>query len=143
MRVFLDHAKDVAFLHDQPVFAVDQHFGAGPFAKQHAIADLDIERPNGAGLVTRTGADREHLTLDRLFLGSIGNNDAAWGLLFGFDALDQNSVVQGLKCAMLRLLRRDVVSKNNCAGRGRLTLTSVNICETPGAGAATSPYAPF
>jgi hypothetical protein len=39
-----DDAENVAFLHDQQVFAVDLDFGAGPFAEQDAVAGLDVER---------------------------------------------------------------------------------------------------
>ena len=83
MRTSFDHTEDVALLHDQPIFALDNHFGAGPFAEQHAVADPDIQRLNRARLVTRTGTNREDFTLDRLFLCSIGNDDAARGLLLG------------------------------------------------------------
>jgi hypothetical protein len=41
-----DDAEDVAFLHDQQVFAVDLDFGARPLAEQHAVAGLDVERGN-------------------------------------------------------------------------------------------------
>ena len=76
-----------------PDVAFDDHLGAGPFAKKHAIANLDIERLNRAGFVTRTGAYREHLALDRLFLGCIGNDDAARGFLLGLEAFHQNSIM--------------------------------------------------
>src|SRR3546814_11148783 len=39
-----NNPEDVAFLHDQQVFTVDPHFGAGPFAEKDAITSLDVER---------------------------------------------------------------------------------------------------
>ena len=39
-----DDAQDVAFLHDQQLFAVDRDFGARPFAEQDAVAGLDRGR---------------------------------------------------------------------------------------------------
>src|SRR3546814_2657664 len=40
----LFRSEDVRFLHDQQLFAVDLDFGARPFAKQDAVAGLDVER---------------------------------------------------------------------------------------------------
>src|SRR5690242_20375493 len=40
----LEHAENVAFLHDEKLFPVDLHFVAGPFADQHAVAVLHVER---------------------------------------------------------------------------------------------------
>jgi hypothetical protein len=96
-----------------------------PFAEQNTVADLDIERPNGAGLVTRTGADCEHFALDWLFLCSIRNDHAAWSLLFRFDALYQNSVMQRSKTRHV-LVPLTGCCENNCTARNRLTLTPVN-----------------
>jgi hypothetical protein len=45
-----DQAQDVGFLEDQPRFAVDQHFRAGPLAQRHAIGGLDVERGLPSGL---------------------------------------------------------------------------------------------
>ena len=38
----VDDADDVAFLHHQQVFTGQLHFGAGPFAEQDAVADLNV-----------------------------------------------------------------------------------------------------
>src|SRR5580698_8344880 len=38
------HAHDVALLHDQEFLAVELDLGAGPFAEQHAVADLEVDR---------------------------------------------------------------------------------------------------
>ena len=47
-----------------------------------------------AGLVARARTDGEHLAFLRLFLGGVGDDDAAGRLLFGFDAADQDTVMQ-------------------------------------------------
>src|SRR5437868_12478491 len=43
-RLMLDDAHDVGLLHDQEILAVDLDLGARPFAEQHEIADLDVDR---------------------------------------------------------------------------------------------------
>src|SRR5829696_5196249 len=42
--LLLQHAHDVALLHDEEIFAVDLHFGARPFAEQNLVTRLDVER---------------------------------------------------------------------------------------------------
>ncbi len=75
-----DDAHDIAFLHDQQVFAVDLDLGAGPFAEQDAVAGLDVERLDLAGIVARAGTYGDDFAFLRLFLGGVGNDDAALGL---------------------------------------------------------------
>src|SRR5215468_8239019 len=89
-----ENAHDVALLHDQKLLAIDLDFGARPLAEQHAVADLDVDWDQLAGLVAAAGADRDHFALGGLFLGRVGNDDAASGLLFSVDALDHDAVVK-------------------------------------------------
>src|SRR4051812_1696243 len=89
-----EDAHDVAFLHDQEILTVDLDLGPGPLAEQHAVADLEVDRDQLAGLVAATRADGGDFALRGLFLGSVGNDDAACGLLFGVDALDHDAVVK-------------------------------------------------
>src|ERR1700692_2572593 len=91
------HAHDVALLHDQEFFAVELDLGARPFAEQHAVADLEVDRDQFAGLVAAARADRGDLTLRGLFLGGVRNDNAALGLLFGVDTLDHDAVMQRAK----------------------------------------------
>src|SRR5262249_53671864 len=88
------HAHDVGLLHDQEFLAVELDLGARPLAEQHAVADLEVDRDQLAGFVPAAGADRRDLALGRLFLGRVGDDDAALGLLFGVDTLDHDAVVQ-------------------------------------------------
>src|SRR3954471_2503180 len=86
------HAHDVAFLHDQQFFAVELDLGARPLAEQHLVTDLDVDRDQLAGLVAAAGADADDFAFRRLFLGAVGDDDAALGLLFGGDTLDDDAV---------------------------------------------------
>src|SRR6202048_111883 len=88
-----ENAHDVALLHDYQFLAIELDLGAGPLAEQHAVADLEIDRNQLAGLVAATGAHGGDFALRGLFLGAVRNDDAASGLLFGVDTLDHDAVV--------------------------------------------------
>src|SRR5690606_27552788 len=90
-----DHAHDVAFLHDQEVLTIELDFGAAPLAEEDAVAFLDVEGNELAGFVAGAGANRDDHALRRLFLGGIGDDDAASGFLFAVDTPDDHAVVQG------------------------------------------------
>jgi hypothetical protein len=70
------------------------HFGselrldlsARPFAEQHAVARLQIDWDELAGLVPATWTDGDHLSLRRLLFGGIRNDDSTCGLVLGVDA---------------------------------------------------------
>src|SRR4051812_22375402 len=94
---FVDHAHDVGLLHDQEVLAVDLDLGARPLAEQHAVADLDVDRNELAGLVAAAWAHRDHFALRRLFLRGVGDDDATSRLLIGSDTLDDDAVVKRTK----------------------------------------------
>ena len=89
-----DDAHDVALLHDQEILTVDFHFGARPFAEQHGVADLEVDRDQLAGFVAATGADGDDFALRGLLLSGVGNDDAAGGFFLGVDALDDDAVVK-------------------------------------------------
>ena len=76
------------------ILAVQLDLGAGPFAEQHAVADLEVDRDQLAGLVAATRADGDDLALGRLLLGRVRNDDATLGLLLGIDTLDHDAVMQ-------------------------------------------------
>src|ERR1700688_3631260 len=92
-----ENAHDVALLHDQELLTVELDLGARPFAEQHAVADLEVDRDQLAGFVAAARADRGDLTLRGLFLGGVRNDNAALGLLFGVDTLDHDAVMQRAK----------------------------------------------
>jgi hypothetical protein len=82
------HSHDVAFFHDEIFDPLELDLSAGPFAEQHVITDLEVDRDELAGLVATSRADGDDLTLLRFLLGGIGDDDAARGLFLGVDALD-------------------------------------------------------
>src|SRR5229473_846097 len=65
-----ENAHDVALLHDQELLAVELDLGARPFAEQHAVTDLEVDRDQLACFVTAARADRRDFALRGLFLGS-------------------------------------------------------------------------
>src|SRR3954452_11969491 len=90
----VEHAHDVAFLHDQQLVAVELDLGAGPLAEQHPVADLDAHRRQLALVAAGARADGQHLALHRLLLGGVGDDQPALGLRLFLDALDNDAVVQ-------------------------------------------------
>ena len=76
------------------ILAVDLDLGAAPLAEQHAVAGLDVEGDDLAGFVAGAGADGDDLALHRLFLGGVGNDDAAGGLGVFLHAANDDAVMK-------------------------------------------------
>src|SRR5512134_1374910 len=93
----LEHAHDVGLLHDEELLAIDLDLGAGPFAEQHLVALLDVERREFAGFVACAGPHRDHFALLRLLGGGVGDYDTSGSLGFAADALDDDAVVKRTK----------------------------------------------
>ena len=55
------------------------------------------ERMQLSVIAARAGPGREHLAFHRLFLGGVGDDDAALRLLLFIDATDQHAVLQRSK----------------------------------------------
>jgi hypothetical protein len=89
----LKYAHDVALAHDQEGLAVQLDLGSRPFAVKHGVALFDIQRLQLAVIASASRADRGDFSLHRLFLGRIGNDNAAGGLLFLLERLDHDTVV--------------------------------------------------
>src|SRR5260370_9246906 len=109
-----DHAHDVALFHDQVVDAVDLDLGARPFAEQHPVAFLEVDRDELAAFVAATWTDGDHLSLSRLLFGGIRNDDSACGLTLCVDAGNHHAVVKrpkphigSPKCLFLSIFRTD------------------------------------
>src|SRR5262245_29414636 len=100
------HAHDVGLLHDQELFAVELDLGARPFAEQHAVARLDVDRNQLSGLVAAARPNGDDLTFLRLLLGGVRDDDAAFGLLLGIDTLHDHAVVQWTKLGLCHNLPR-------------------------------------
>src|SRR6202163_3947621 len=91
------YAHDVALLHDQEFLAVELDLGARPFAEQHAVADLEVDWDQLAGFIAAARADGGDFALRGLFLGGVGDDDAALGLFLGVDSFDHDAVMQRTK----------------------------------------------
>src|SRR5271166_4022573 len=90
-----NHTHDVGLLHDQEFLAVDLDFGAAPLAEQDLVAGLDVHRGELAALVAAAGTDGNDLTLLRLLLGGVRNDDATFRLFLAVEATDDDAVMQG------------------------------------------------
>src|SRR5262249_38134077 len=91
---FHQHPHQIAFLHNHVLDAVELDFGPRPLAEQHPVADLDVDRDELAALVGTTRADGNTLPFLGFFLRGIRNDDAAAGLLFSFDPLNDDAIVK-------------------------------------------------
>src|SRR5712671_2568870 len=89
-----ENAHDVAFLHDEQFLTVELDLVARPLAEQHAVADLEVDRDQLAGFVSAARTNGGDFALRGLFLGGIGNDDAASGFVFGINAFDHDAVVE-------------------------------------------------
>jgi chaperonin GroES len=96
--------EDVVLRHDEVLFALDRDLVAGVGGEEDAVALLDLE--GGALTVVEALplAQAQHLTLLRLLLGRVGQDDAARRLLLGLEALDHDLVVEGLDFHAVALL---------------------------------------
>src|SRR2546421_6000878 len=93
----IEHAHDVALLHDDVIDAVELDLGPRPFSKQHELASLDIDGNQFAVLVAAPRTHRNDLALGGLLLRRVWNDDPAGALFFGVDALDYNPIVKRTK----------------------------------------------
>src|SRR5437763_1244527 len=92
-----DDTHNVGFLHDNEVLAVDLDFGARPFSKEHSVANLHVEWIELAVIPPGAGPGGDHFALHRLFLGGIGDDDAALRLFLLFDAANEDAILQRSK----------------------------------------------
>jgi hypothetical protein len=76
-RFLLHNAENFVLAHDQIFFAVHLDVAAGIFAEQNSVADFDIDRNQLSIIEALAVPDGDDLGLLRLFLGRIGDNDAA------------------------------------------------------------------
>ena len=74
--------EDVVLSQDQVLGAVDLDLVARVLTEKNAVALLDRDRTNFALLVELTVTDGDHLALGRLFLRRVGDDDAAFRLVF-------------------------------------------------------------
>src|SRR6266853_5671062 len=105
-----------------PICVVDLDLGARPFAEQHPVTDLEVDRDELSVFVAATWTDGDHLSLSRLLFGGIRNDDSACGLILGVDARNHHAVVKRPKlhiCSpkLLFLLIFMTIEQRVCYGR--------------------------
>src|SRR2546427_10127763 len=89
-----DDAEDVFLLHDEVLLTVELDLAAGVLAEEDPIALLHREGELLAVLGHLAHPDRDHLALLRLYLGGVGNDDAAVLVVLLLDAPDEHAVMK-------------------------------------------------
>src|SRR5271156_939696 len=84
--------QNFVFLEDEEFLIVNFDFVAAVFAKQNPVAGLHVER-NPLAFFDSSSPDGDDFALLRLFLGRVGNDDAALHGLFFFQPPNQHAVV--------------------------------------------------
>src|SRR5436309_5853174 len=90
--LFGENPEQVVLAQDGVLGSINLHIGAGVLADQDAVALLDLHGDPLALLSHATGADGDHLTLLRLLLGGVRDEDPAALHLLLLDAADQNPI---------------------------------------------------
>src|SRR5437762_5199813 len=93
-RLLLDDAEDVFLAHHQVLLPLDLDLGSGVLREQHAVTRLDVQGAHFAVLEDLAGSDGDDFAFDGLFLGGVGDDDAALGLLFLLHALHDHAILQ-------------------------------------------------
>src|SRR5687767_15988219 len=83
--------EHVRLAQDQILFGVDGDFGAAVLAVENLVSDLDLHRDSNVLLVP-AGADGDDLTLLRLFLGRVWNEESAAHLLRVLQRPDDDAI---------------------------------------------------
>ena len=74
---------------------VNLHFGSRVLAEQDLVADFDVRLAQGAVVQDLAVADSDHFAFHRLLFCVVRDDDPANGLLFAFQALHQDTILQG------------------------------------------------
>src|SRR4029078_8426645 len=135
------HAHDVGFLHDEELLAIELHLGAGPLAEQNAVTGPQLGFYQIAAFVTSTRAYRDHFALRGLLLRRIRNDDAAFGLLLGFDALDDDTIMQGTELGFCHefIPRGEGAGAAHLGGKASLLALSYRECHNGEIGSRAGP----
>ena len=104
-------AQNVAFFHDQQLFAVDSHFCAGPFAEQDFVTFFDGHRDQLTAVLACAFTSSNNHTFRRLFFCGLRDDQATRCFFFALHALDQYTVMKWFKCHLCSSLAS---SFNSC-----------------------------
>src|SRR4051812_42936916 len=88
-------AEDFFLAHDDQLFAVNLHFGAGILAEEDTVTSFYVEREDLAFVVGLAFTDGDHFTFLRLFFSRVGDDDSATNRFLFLNATDENTVMQG------------------------------------------------
>jgi hypothetical protein len=88
-----NNPENLVLPQNEVFFAIELDLGAGILAEQDAVAGLDFRGDALARIEQLSAAYSLDFGLLRLFLGAIGNDDAAAALLAFFQAANQNAIV--------------------------------------------------
>src|SRR6266478_479945 len=86
--------EDVFLLHDEVLFAAQPDLVAGILAEEDSVAFLHRERELLAIVGHLAGAHGDDRALLRLFLGGVGDDEAAVLLILLVEALDEHAVME-------------------------------------------------
>src|SRR6266481_4910337 len=90
----LENGEDVFLAQDEIFLVVDLDLGARILAEQDLVAGLHVERDLLAVVADLPGPGGDHLTLLRLLLGRVRDDDPAPADLLLLEPLDEDAVVQ-------------------------------------------------
>src|SRR3989338_1836301 len=102
----LENGEDIFLPHDQVLFVVELHLGAGVLPEQDLVPGLHVERDLLALVGNLAVADGFHLALLGLLLGRVRDDDPALLDLFLLEPLHQKPIVQRTNLHTLPLLLR-------------------------------------
>src|SRR3954451_15708638 len=106
----LDLGEDVGLAEHEQILSVDLDLGAAVLRVEDLVALRDVERNALLALVVVTAvADGDDLALLRLFLGGVGEDDAAGGRLLLLDCPHDQAIAQGLELHVQMTSVRGVV----------------------------------
>jgi hypothetical protein len=102
----LDHSQNVVGAHDLVLLAIQLDFRAAVFADEHAVALLDLKRDFLPVVIGLAGAERHDDALLGLFLGGIGDDDAALLGFLLFGRLNEEAISErfDVQCQSLGLV---------------------------------------
>src|SRR5467141_2022973 len=92
--LLLDDAEDVFLAHHEVLLPVDLDLRSGVLREEHPVSRLDVQGADLAVLEDLAVSDGDDFALDGLFLGGVGDDDAALGLLFLLHALHDHAILQ-------------------------------------------------
>src|ERR1051326_1088409 len=98
-----DDAEDVVFTKNQVLLVIEPDLGARVLREEDRVPGFDVQRKDCA-IFTSSRAYGEDLTLLWLFLGGVGDDESALGLLLFRQSLDDHPVVKWLHLLLHRCL---------------------------------------